>query len=186
MAGALITRRMSVLALGALGGLALGAGIVHAQLRVATAACSASQLGVEYVNTTGAMGSRDGEYGFKNIGMHACTLSGYPDVQMLTHTGAKLKTLYGHAAPGAMGITLKTVSLAHAAVAYFDIHYASQTGFGNLSCPTSAALRLTAPGQMVGEVLHGKGGAIQPYGGSQTHLECGTVRVTPVTATRFQ
>jgi hypothetical protein len=180
--------RRSIATLGALivGTLAFAAGGASGEPRTVAASCSASELSAVYVNTTGAMGSRDAEYGFKNTGARQCTLRGYPTVQMLTSAGAKLSTSLSHAATGAMGITLKSVSLAHGAVAYFDLHYASQTGFGTLKCPSSAALRLTAPGEMAGSVLHVTGGEIRPYGGSIPHLHCGIIEVTPVTAKRFQ
>jgi len=181
-----IPRAIAALAVLCGGTLALTAFQAGAQLRTVAATCTAGELRVVYVNTTGAAGSRDAEYGFTNTGTASCTLRGYPTVQMLTSSGAKLSTTLSHAAAGAMGIPLKTVPLAHRAAAYFDVHYASQTGFGTLKCPTSAALRLTAPGQMAGTVLHGAGGEIQPYGGSIPHLHCGIVAVTPITGKRFQ
>lgn len=138
------------------------------------------------MSTTGAMGSRDAEYGFKNLSTHPCELTGYPRVRMLTKSGGALSTTEQHA-PGALGITTTQVTLGHNAVAYFDIHYASSTGYANLKCPPSAALKLTAPGDTTGLLLHGSAGRIQPYGGGSTlHLHCGIVHVTAVTAKRFQ
>ena len=170
----------------ATGALALGLPGSGAEAGVSVPLCSVTQLSPVYTNTTGAMGSRDGEYGFKNLGVRRCELKGYPTVQMLTKTGAPLSTTDRHAAPGAIGITARQVTLGQSSVAYFDIHYASSTGFDRLSCPTSAALRLSAPGETTGLVLHGGGGRIQPYGGTTVHLHCGIVFVTPVTRQRFQ
>lgn len=148
--------------------------------------CAASQLSPVYVLSTGAAGSVDGEYGFENRSSGRCRLIGYPRVRMLIRSGAALSTTERHAAPGAFGIRAKPVSLGHGSVAYFDIHYAAATGFGNLTCPTSAALDLAAPGDRTGLVLRGAGGRIRPFGGTTVHLHCGIVHVTPVTAKRFQ
>jgi hypothetical protein len=104
---------------------------------------------------------------------------------MLTSSGRSLPTTETHA-PGAYGIGTRPVALAPSKVGYFGVHYPSATGFGRLRCPTSAALRLSAPGTGVGLVLRGRGGRIQPYGGSIPHLRCGTVRVSAVSARRFQ
>jgi len=148
--------------------------------------CSPGGLAAVYVDSSGAAGSDIVEYGFRNLTTRRCELTGYPAVQMLTTSGGKLSTTDEHAAAGAFGITIKPVPIAHNAVAYFGVVYASATGFANLSCPSSAALRLTPPGATTGLVLKGRGGRIQPYGGTTVHLQCGIVHVGPVTAKRFQ
>jgi hypothetical protein len=152
--------------------------------RTAVPPCSASQLAALYVNTTAAAGSRDAEYGFRNLG-RPCTLLGYPSVVMLTGSGAVLSTTERHT-PGAYGIAVRRVPVGHNAVAYFGVHFAAQTGYDRLRCPTSAALRLTAPGTAAGVVLRGRGGAIQPFGGTIPHLHCGILDVSPLGARPFQ
>jgi hypothetical protein len=147
--------------------------------------CRPGQLAVLFVNSSGAAGSIDVQYGFRNHSARTCALRGFPRVQMLTSSGHALPTTETHA-PGAYGIGTRPVTLAPTKVGYLGVHYPSATGFGRLHCPTSAALRLTAPGTSVGLVLRGRGGRIQPYGGSIPHLNCGTVRVSPVGARRFQ
>jgi hypothetical protein len=159
----------------ALGASPAGAAVPH---------CSAGQLAAVYVNATAGAGSRDAEYGFRNLG-RPCTLRGFPGVVMLAGSGAALPTTEQHA-PGAYGIPVTLVPLGHGAAAYFGVHYASQTGYDGLSCPTSAALRLTPPGTTGGLVVRGRGGTIQPYGGTIPHLHCGIVHVSPVGARRFQ
>jgi hypothetical protein len=159
------------------GALALALSGAGAQARTSTPLCSARQLSAIYVDSSGAAGSVDGEYGLENTSTHRCEISGYPNVQMLKASGKKLSTY---------GVTVKPVALAHKAVAYFGVHYAAQTGYGNLKCPTSAALRITPPGTTVGLVLHGPGGKIQAYGGSIPHLHCGILGVSAVSAKRFQ
>jgi len=153
--------------------------------RASVPAWTASQLAPLYVNSTGAAGSIDGEYGFRNRSTRRCGLRGFPKVQMLTRSGGALPTTEQHA-PGAYGIKVKLVTLGRGSVAYFGLHYAAATGFANLSCPTSAALRLTAPGVAGGMVLHGAGGRIRPFGETTVHLHCGIVHVSAVSAKRFQ
>lgn len=148
-------------------------------------ACSAGELAPVYVDSTAAAGSRDAEYAFKSIGGRRCELTGFPKVQMLAASGAALSTTELHAS-GAFGITVGPVILADGSPAYFDIHYAAATGYGNLRCPMSAALSLVAPGDRRGGVVHGVGGRIEPFGGTTVHLHCGIVRVSAVTAKRFQ
>jgi hypothetical protein len=152
--------------------------------RAAAPPCPASQLAAVYVNTTAGLGSRDAEYGFRNLG-RPCALRGFPGVVMLRGSGAALPTTVLHA-PGAYGIAVGQVRLGRNAVAYFGVHYAAQTGYDSLTCPTSAALRLTAPGTAAGLVVRGLGGRIQAYGGTIPHLHCGILHVSPVGARRFQ
>ena len=181
-----LSRRIRVPSLA--GALLLVAGVVASAAfgRAPATVCSPGQLRAVYVNSTRAMGTIAGEYGFENVTARRCGLRGYPRVQMLTRSGSVLATRYEHEAPGAFGIGSTKVVLAGHGIAYFAIVYASETGFGRLRCPTSAALKLTPPGLSVGLVLTGKGGQITPYGGSTVHLECGTVRVSLVAAKRFQ
>lgn len=75
------------------------------------------------------------------------------------------------------------VQLRPGAKAYFVLQYATQTGYGNLSCPTSAALEVTPPNDYGHLVLTGAAGRLQPYGGTFENLECGQIHVKPVTAT---
>jgi Protein of unknown function (DUF4232) len=147
--------------------------------------CSPSQLAVLFVSSSAGADSVDAEYGFRNHSGRTCALRGFPRVQMLTGSGGALSTTETQA-PGAYGIRTRLVTLAPAKVAYFGVHYPAATGYGTLHCPTSAAIRLTAPGGSAGVVLHGRGARIQPYGGSIPHLHCGTVHVSAVSATRFQ
>jgi hypothetical protein len=149
------------------------------------ATCTRAALAPVYVNSTGAAGSVDGEYGFKNKGTHTCSLVGYPTVQLLRPGGGTLPTSEQHVL-GAYGIPLARVTLLHGGVAYFGIRYPAATGYGNLTCPSSAALRLTAPGTAGSLTLGGKAGMIQAFGGSTVHLHCGMLVVSALSAKRFQ
>ena len=79
-----------------------------------------------------------------------------------------------------------TVVLASEKTAYFGVLFADQTGYGNLTCPMSAALKFTPPQDTGTVTLHGSATQIAPHGGTTQHLDCGIVHVTPVTAKRFQ
>jgi hypothetical protein len=147
--------------------------------------CATGSLRVWNGLSTAAMGTIAEEFGFVNHGATTCSLRGYPHVQLLKSSGKDLTT-YDTTAPGAFGIQVKTIVLAPGATAYFGVLYASQTGYGNLTCPESAALRFTPPQNTATIVWRGSGARIAPYGGTTEHLKCGSVRVSAVTAKRFQ
>ncbi len=147
--------------------------------------CATASLRVWVGRTTGAAGSRAAEFGFTNDSNGTCSLYGYPRVQMLTKSGKNLSTT-DEKASGAFGIQEKTVGLAPGKTAYFGVLYPSETGYANLTCPTSATLKFTPPQNTATIVLHGSPAHIAPYGGTTEHLHCGIVRVTAVTAKRFQ
>jgi hypothetical protein len=108
-----------------------------------------------------------------------CTLTGYPKVQLFAASGRKLATGDRHAAAGAFGIRVAPVLLARNGVAYFAVAYGSRTGFGNLTCPASAALELTAPGARTSSVLRGTAGQIaatQAHRSTSSAASCAPAR----------
>ncbi|MGA2805745.1 MAG: DUF4232 domain-containing protein [Acidimicrobiales bacterium] len=183
------TRRLAVGAALACGAFLLPATAMAASANSATPAtvprCTTASLLVWVGPTQGAAGSVAAEFGFTNHSSGTCSLYGYPLVQMLNKSGKDLSTS-DQRAPGAFSIKERTVLLAPGKTAYFGVVYASQTGYANLICPSSAALRFTLPQSTGTLTLHGAHARITPYGGSTEHLQCGIVHVTPVTATRFQ
>src|SRR5579862_9093069 len=138
-------------------GLAASAAPVSAA-RAVTAAivprCAASALAVWSGRSTGAAGTIAFEFGFTNHSVKTCSLYGYPRVQMLTKTGKNLSTT-DQTAPGEFGIKEKTVVLAPGETAYFGVLYLDYSGYPNLTCPTSAALRFTVPQTTRTVTLHG-------------------------------
>jgi hypothetical protein len=104
---------------------------------------------------------------------------------MLKKSGANLSTSEAKA-QGSFKIQDKTVVLVPGKTSYFGVVYASQTGYANLTCPTSAALKFTPPQDAGSITLHGSHAQIKSYGGTTEHLKCGIIHVTPVTAMRFQ
>jgi Protein of unknown function (DUF4232) len=172
---------------GAIAG-ALAVGVVTPAVgsaKPAAPACTARQLGAWAGPTTGAAGYFLTELAFVNRGAHRCSLIGNPHLTMLDSHGRALRTIDHDSIPGALGIARKTVVLAHGRRAYFGVYYANKTGFGSLTCPTSAKLRLTLPGRHDRITLSGRGAHIAPYGGT-SNSPCGSIEVTPVTAKRFQ
>ena len=130
--------------------LACGAILLPATAMVASATsgapatvprCAAASLAVWVGPIQGAAGSVAAEFGFANHSPGTCSLHGYPFVQMLYKSGKNLST-HDQRAPGAFSILEKTVILAPGKTAYFGVTYASQTGYGNLTCPTAAALEV--------------------------------------------
>lgn len=164
------------------------AGVVMASRTRVTAVpmCTTGQLALSYVNATGAAGSVARQYGLRNRSARRCRLSGYPKLQLLGATGRPLRTIEGHAAPGAFGITPRVMTVRPGAMAYFAVRYASATGYGGLACPIASALRVTPPGATVALVLRGPGARVRAYGGTTEHLRCGMLTVSAVTAHRFQ
>lgn len=144
--------------------------------------CSASQLAARAGRTGGAAGSVLAQFAFVNRGPGKCTLYGYPQVTLLDAAGRPLPTDDRDAAPGFDGVREQVVTLAKGEDAWFGIFFAARTGYGNLTCPTSAGLRLLAPQLKRAITLSGKPAQISPYGGSTTHLQCGKVALTPVSA----
>jgi len=147
--------------------------------------CATASLAIWVGTGSGAMGTVAVEFGFTNHSAKTCSLYGYPRVQMLTKSGKNLSTT-DEEAPGAFGIQEKTVVLAPGKTAYFGVLYADQTGYAKLICPTSTTLQFTPPQDTGTATLHGSHAQIAPYGGSTGHLHCGIVRITAVTAKRFQ
>lgn len=145
----------------------------------ASLVCDSSQLSIILGVEGAAMGSR-GVTGMalKNISSSACTLKGYPVVQMIDGSGKSILTyvtrtdsIFGTLTP------IKVLTLSPGAEAKFDMFYEAGTGYGNLSCPTSTSVNFTPPGSTTALVLAWK---IQPYGGTVQALKCGELKVGPL------
>lgn len=116
---------------------------------------------------------------FKNISTTACTLKGYPKLQMLDDAGKEIAT---HVIDGT-SYTVQAqpedvVTLLPGNQAKFDLGYDNSTGYGNAVCPTSAQVEITPPGSSQPITVPWK---FQPYGGgSIPKLRCGEITVSPV------
>ena len=161
------------------------ASAAQAATPVSVPRCAPSALTIWTGRSTTAMGTVAAEFGFTNHSAKTCSLYGYPRVQMLMKSGKNLSTT-DEKAPGAFSIEEKTVVLAPGETSYFGVVYHNQTGYAPSTCPTSAALRFTPPQTTRTVTLQGSHAQIAPYGSSNGHLHCGIVRMTAVTAKRFQ
>jgi hypothetical protein len=146
--------------------------------------CATASLRILVGSGSGAMGTVAVEFGFINHSTKTCSLRGYPRVQMLTRSGQNLSTT-DQRGTGYFGIKEKTVVLASGKTAYFGILYSNGTGYPNVTCPESAALKFTPP-QDIRTITAYKSAQITPYGMISGHPRCGVIRVTPVTAANFQ
>jgi hypothetical protein len=142
--------------------------------------CQPSQLNLTTDaahSSGGAAGSLGITYMFTNTSATACTLGGFPGLQLLNASGQPLNTTTIRNSE-----TPSTVTLQPGRHAWFDIEFPTQTGFGSLQCPTSAALAVIPPNDTTALVIRGSGGQIGAYGGDIPHLMCGNINVSPVLA----
>jgi hypothetical protein len=166
---------------------ALFAGLaLSAPAGAAVTACRSAHLGIWAGPTSGAAGTIVSEFAFVNTGTATCSLSGYPRIQMLEVSGARLSTIDSNAV-GFLGVTKPAVVvIAPGKRAYFGAAYPDFTGAGQTRCPTSAALDFTPPGGGQPIELTGPKAHITPYAGGEVRLHCGVVRMTAIVAKRFQ
>jgi Protein of unknown function (DUF4232) len=140
--------------------------------------CQSSQLNLAEDaahSSGGAAGSLGITYIFTNTSATACRLSGFPGLQLLNASGQPLMTTTLRNSN-----TPSVVTLEPGRHAWFDIEFPTQTGFGSLHCPTSAALAVIPPNNRTALILRGPGGQIAPYGGDIPHLMCGNIDVSSV------
>jgi hypothetical protein len=140
--------------------------------------CQPSQLNLTTDaahSSGGAAGSLGITYMFTNTSATACTLGGFPGLQLLNASGQPLTTTTIRNSE-----TPSVVTMQPGRHAWFDIEFPTQTGFGSLQCPTSAALAVIPPNDTTALVVRGPGGQIGAYGGDIPHLMCGTINVSPI------
>jgi len=141
--------------------------------------CVPAQLTVIAGDSNGAAGHQGRVYQLQNSSSAPCTLFGYPGLALLNGSSAQLPTTVVRQP----GFAELTVGLPPGASAYFTASWPDATGYAGASCPTSASLEITPPDDTTQVVVGGAGGTIQAFGGTTTHLQCGTITVTPVRAT---
>ncbi len=151
-----------------------------ASVAPATLTCLSNQLSIKLGSESGAMGTV-GVSGmvFKNVSATACTLMGYPKIQMLDAMGKSIPTFVTNV-PDLMGLatsaTLIAVNPGQSAI--FNLMYEAGTGYGNSVCPTSTSVLFTPPGSTTALSLPWK---IQPFGGATiAKLHCGEIRTSPI------
>ncbi len=136
--------------------------------------CQVAQLRVAAQTPNGAAGQIELTIGLTNVSPTACTLYGYPGLQLLDGNGAPLPTSVVRGGttfgPTAANQPPAQVTLAPQATAAFTLHYEDVPVGTETTCPVSAEVEVTPPGN-VGHTAIAL--AIAPCGG-------GTVHVSPV------
>lgn len=130
--------------------------------------CQGANLSLRYIDTDAAMGGvRGASYAFKNNGSAACTLSGFPHLQLLNRYGHPIwvnHIIHSEDPPG-------TVTLAPGGEAFFSIQY-NEGGAGHEGppCPSVRRIKIRAPGTK------------RWFGRKDQISLCSDVTISPVTA----
>ncbi|MFL5737898.1 MAG: DUF4232 domain-containing protein [Actinomycetota bacterium] len=102
--------------------------------------CVREQLNVRSNGESGALGTIHGAWVFENRSNDACTLQGYPDLQMFRKGGRPLPTTTKHTlAPSTRHVELDPGESATFFSSYSDVEMGSE------KCRTSRVLEITAP-----------------------------------------
>jgi hypothetical protein len=131
--------------------------------------CARADLKIKEGETDAAMGGvRRTPFILTNAASSACSLEGYPGVELLNKAGAVVK----RATKQKSEDPIRAVTLEPGKTAWFALNYnAGGAGYTGKPCPTYARLRVTAPGAKTPFVVRSE---IQSCG--RTDLE-----VTPIT-----
>ena len=185
MRGAVRARCSRGSAVAVTGVLLFGAAVATADatsLAAIPSRCHPSQLIVRIGHEGAAAGHIGVEVRFQNVSARACTLYGYPGLQMLDAAGRPLPTeVHRGRAYTVPNVAERLVTLRPRAGAAFDAGWDDATGYGRKQCPTSTRVLITPPDAYQSIKIAWR---IQPYGGgSVQHLRCGQITVSPVFAT---
>jgi hypothetical protein len=119
--------------------------------------CTRDQLGVRSNGTQGAAGTIYGAWVFTNASGTACTLDGYPDMQLYGHGGRPIATTVNQSlSPGPTLVTLVPGASGTFFTSYSDISASPQP------CKTSQVAQITAPGAGAALYIPAQ---LQPCGG---------------------
>lgn len=147
-------------------------GAVAAQ-SAATGTCRNTQLLIRAYNSQGAAGTIAIIYRIHNHSRQACTLYGYPGVQLLSRSFTTLPTRVTRGGNFLAGIPRQLVSLTGGGNAYFTLTY-SDVPVDNGPCYKASNLMIFAPGDFLPVVTYA-----YPHG---SILACnGALNVSPVT-----
>jgi hypothetical protein len=109
--------------------------------------CRATQLQASRVGSAAAAGHIVVTYGLRNTSIRACTLLGYPGVQMVDAFGRALPTQVAHGGSYTFAAeTPSMVALPPSAQASFFLGYSDVPSGNETSCAASARLDITPPG----------------------------------------
>jgi len=146
--------------------------------------CRTTQLAVTSGRTGAAAGSAGTSIILKNTSRTACSLDGYPSVQMLNAGGRPIPTFINHGQAMVMPPHLRvlpiTLAPGQSASVYFG--YTNPGDFigfrGFAGCPASAGVRLTLPNDLAPLTLKLRiSGAAEIRG----RVRCGEISISPIT-----
>jgi hypothetical protein len=121
--------------------------------------CTGEHLSLKRVGDDAGAGQRAVIFAFTNTSSSPCTLSGHPGFVMLNKAGLPLRGTH----VSKDGEPVQAVRLAPGGKAWFEITYsACGVGGTGVRCPTSAKVRITAPGTRRAFVLREQ---LDPYRG---------------------
>ncbi|MEY4556473.1 MAG: hypothetical protein RL093_1592 [Pseudomonadota bacterium] len=139
----------------------------------ASAPCRGPQLKLSADGGDAGAGNRVSILGVQNVGIRACSLTGYPTVVLQDRQGRNLTAIRADQTPGSyfrQGQAPTPVELAPQGKAFFDIAWnvVPNEGNGEATCPSATRIRMTAPGDT------------SPVSLNQTFTPCGgRIRVSP-------
>lgn len=124
--------------------LPLPAGVTKEAVQGAAPACQRTALKIKEGETDAAMGGvRQTPYVLTNAGSSACTLAGYPAVELLNKAGTVIK----RATKQHSDDPIAPVTLEPGKTAWFSLNYnAGGAGYMGKPCPTYPQVRITTPG----------------------------------------
>ncbi|GAW42495.1 Membrane-bound lysozyme-inhibitor of c-type lysozyme [Brevundimonas sp. SH203] len=140
----------------------------------ASAPCKGPQLKMAVEDGDAGAGNRVRNFSLQNVGTNACTLTGYPGVNLLDGRGQAVNSVRADQSPGSyfrQGQAPTPVDLAPQAKAYFEVAWnvIPNEAAGQKTCPNVATVRATAPGDTA---AISQSFAFQPCGGK--------IRVSPI------
>lgn len=139
----------------------------------AAAPCRGPQLRLSVEGGDAGAGNRAMVVGVTNVGLQACSLTGYPGVTLQDARGRNLTAIRTEQTPSTYftnGAAPTPVNLAPQGKGYFDLTWnvVPNEGNGERTCPSAARIRFTAPGDT------------SPVNLDQVFTPCGgRIRVTP-------
>jgi hypothetical protein len=109
--------------------------------------CPAGSLAGTVVGSSGAAGTIEVTIALRNTSTAACTLAGYPGLQLLDASGAQLPT---HVVRGGTypftGAAPSLVTMAPGGPAYVNLGYSDVPSGSATSCPEAVSMWVTPPG----------------------------------------
>jgi hypothetical protein len=122
----------------------------------------------------------------RNSSAAACSLDGYPSIQLVGAAGKPIQTVVSHRPAMVMPphLRVRKVTLAPGASARVYIGYANAGDFigvkGFAGCRASIGVRLVLPGDRVAIALKRRVGGASEVGG---RVQCGALSISPITRT---